>query len=136
MVLLKMPKMSLVGAVEKSAPMMRLAQTSHDDAATDAAERRIFPRKEIKAVVEGVRCDHSVPALKRPQLTLALRDLSLGGLSAISDTPVNPGERLAVYFPPQGTRGGWDASGRVVRCAPSGMGYRVAMEFDALPAAA
>jgi hypothetical protein len=134
MVLLKMPKMSLVGAVEKSAPIMRLAQTSHDEA--DAAERRVFPRKEIKALVEGVRCDHSVPALQQPQLTLALRDLSLGGLSAISDTPVNPGERLAVYFPPQGTRGGWDASGRVIRCAPSGMGYRVAMEFDALPAAA
>jgi hypothetical protein len=135
MVLLKMPKMSMVGAVEKSAPIMRLAQTSHDDA-TDPAERRIFPRKEVKALVEGLRCDHSVPARQQPQLTLALRDLSLGGLSAISDTPVNPGERLAVYFPPQGTRGGWDASGRVLRCSPSGMGYRLAVEFDALPAAA
>src|SRR5690349_6110098 len=134
MVLLKMPKMSLVGAVNESSPMK---MTSHvSDEASGGAERRIFPRKEVKALVEGVRCDHSVPALQQPQLTLALRDLSLGGLSAISDTPVNPGERLAVYFPPQGTRGGWDASGRVVRCAPSGMGYRVAVEFDALPAAA
>src|SRR5262245_7678313 len=123
MVLLKMPKMSLVGAVEASAPMMRLVK----DEATDAAERRIFPRKEVKALVEGTRCDHALPALQQPHLTLALRDLSLGGLSAISDTPVQPGERLAVYFPPQGTRGGWDASGRVVRCAPSGMGYRVAV---------
>ena len=133
MVLLKMPKMSMVGAVDAVAPM-RIVPSSSEDAG--GAERRIFPRKEIKALVEGVRCDHSVPALQRPQLTLTLRDLSLGGLSAISDTPVNPGERLAVYFPPQGTRGGWDAAGRVVRCSPSGMGYRVAMEFDALPAAA
>lgn len=134
MVLLKMPKMSMVGAVEASAPTMRLAQSYVED--SGGAERRIFPRKEIKALVEGTRCDHAIPALQQPHLTLTLRDLSLGGLSAISDTPVHPGERLAVYFPPQGTRGGWDASGRVVRCAPSGMGYRVAMEFDALPAAA
>jgi hypothetical protein len=132
MVLLKMPKMSLVGAVNASSPM-KLTSTADDGG---GAERRIFPRKEIKALVEGTRCDHSVPARQQPHLTLALRDLSLGGLSAISDTPVAPGERLAVYFPPQGTRGGWDASGRVIRCAPSGMGYRVAVEFDALPAAA
>jgi hypothetical protein len=128
MVLLKMPKMSLVGAANAAA--------SNDSSEDGGAERRIFPRKEVKALVEGMRCDHTVPALQQPHLTLTLRDLSLGGLSAISDTPVNPGERLAVYFPPQGTRGGWDASGRVIRCAPSGMGYRVAVEFDALPAAA
>ena len=131
MVLLKFPKMSLVGAVNASSAM-----TMQSSEETGGAERRIFPRKEIKALVEGMRCDHTVPALQRPHLTLTLRDLSLGGLSAISDTPVAPGERLAVYFPPQGTRGGWDAAGRVLRCSPSGMGYRVAVEFDALPAAA
>ena len=134
MVLLKMPRMSLVGAVDAAAAAPRMRLVRHED--EGGAERRIFPRKEIKAVVEGTRCDHAIPALQQPHLTLTVRDLSLGGLSAISDTPVRPGERLAVFFPPQGTRGGWDASGRVVRCAPSGMGYRVAMEFDALPAAA
>ena len=81
MVLLKTPKMSLVGAVNASSPM-KLTSTSDDDAG--GAERRIFPRKEIKALVEGTRCDHSVPARQQPHLTLALRDLSLGGLSAIS----------------------------------------------------
>jgi len=51
MVLLKMPKTSMVGAVNAVAPM-RIAQ--YDDAAdTGGAERRIFPRKEIKALVEG-----------------------------------------------------------------------------------
>jgi hypothetical protein len=30
---------------------------------------------------------------------------------------------------------GWDAVGRVLRCDPSGLGYRVAVEFDPLPAA-
>jgi hypothetical protein len=82
-----------------------------------------------------MRHDHTIDALRQPQLSLALRDLSLGGLSAISQTPLGPGERLTVFFPPQGTTRGWDAYGRVLRCEPSGFGYRVAGEFDPLPAA-
>src|SRR4051812_30212108 len=64
------------------------------------AERRVFPRKEIHATVEGKRLDHALPALRAPHVTLALRDLSLGGLSAISPTPLERGERLTVSFPP------------------------------------
>ena len=94
------------------------------------AERRIFPRKEIHARVEGKRLDHSIVAHTQPHLSLALRDLSFGGLSAISQTPIQRGERLSVFFPPQGTKRGWDAQGRVLRCDPSGVGYRLAVEFD------
>jgi hypothetical protein len=100
------------------------------------AERRMFPRKEIHAEVMGHRLDHTVQARQDPRLSLTLRDLSLGGLSAISDRPVGKGEHLTVVFPSQGTMRGWDAMGRVIRCDPSGMGYRVAVEFDPLPAAA
>ena len=99
------------------------------------AERRVFPRKEFSARVEGRRLDNSLPARQQPQLTLALRDLSLGGLSAISPTPLQSGERLTVFFPEHGPMRGWDAYGRVLRCEPSGLGYRVAVEFDPLPAA-
>ena len=99
------------------------------------AERRMFPRKEVRARVEGRRLDHALTALRQPQLSLAMRDLSLGGMSAISQTPVARGERIGVFFPPQGPARGWDAYGRVVRCEPSAMGYRVAVEFDPLPAA-
>jgi hypothetical protein len=42
---------------------------------------------------------------------------------------------VSVFFPPQGASRGWDAYGRVIRCEPSGMGYRIAVEFDPLPAA-
>src|SRR4051812_7717602 len=91
------------------------------------AERRMFPRKEFSATVEGKRMDHSLPALRDPHLRLALRDLSLGGLSAISAMPLEQGERLTVTFPPQGLNGamraGWDAVGRVLRCSPSALGY-------------
>jgi hypothetical protein len=51
------------------------------------------------------------------------------------DQPLQKGERLSVFFPPQGVNRGWDAYGRVVRCEPSALGYRVAVEFDPLPAA-
>jgi hypothetical protein len=100
------------------------------------AERRVFPRREVHVHVEGQRLDHTVEARHSPHLSLALRDLSLGGLSAISQTPIKKGERLNVFFPPQGTKRGWDATGRVLRCEPSGFGYRLAVEFDPLPMAA
>ena len=105
-------------------------------AAASGRERRMFPRKECHASVESRRLDHSIPARQQPQLTFSLRDLSVGGLSAISQIPLAKGERVAVFFPPQGIQRGWDACGRVIRCEPAAMGYRVAVEFDPLPAAA
>jgi hypothetical protein len=99
------------------------------------AERRIFPRKEVHARIEGKRLDHTIQAHVQPHLSLALRDLSLGGMSAISQTKLDSGERLTVFFPPQGMNRGWDAYGRVLRCEPSSVGFRVAVEFDPLPAA-
>src|SRR5688572_13602900 len=94
------------------------------------AERRMFPRQAANAHVRGKRVDHSLPALRQPALSLSLRDLSLGGFSAISETPLQRGERLTVSFPAQGVfaaggakRAGWDASGRVIRCDASGLGY-------------
>ena len=107
-----------------------------DDSAKTGAERRIFPRKEVHGHVEGRRLDHTIAARQNPRLSLTLRDISLGGLSALSDTVVAKGERVSVFFPPEGTRRGWDASGRVIRCQPSGTGYRIAVEFDPIPAAA
>ncbi len=101
----------------------------------DGAERRLFPRKEVHTRVQGVRRDHSIQAHRQPHLSLALRDLSLGGLCAMTNSPLERGERLTVFFPPEGARRGWDAYGRVLRCDPSALGYRVAVEFDPLPAA-
>jgi hypothetical protein len=100
------------------------------------AERRMFPRKEISARVEGRRLDHTVDARQQPQLSFMLKDVSIGGLAALSDTQIGRGERITVFFPPQGPARGWDAYGRVIRCDPSvAGGYRVAVEFDPLPAA-
>ncbi len=102
----------------------------------NGAERRVFPRKEVHDRIQGKRLDHTLSARREPVLSLALRDLSMGGLSAVSQTPVEKGERVTVYFPPQGVSRGWDAIGRVIRCQPSTFGYRVAVEFDPIPMAA
>ena len=108
--------------------------------AKQGAERRAFPRNELHARIEGKRIDHSLPALRQPHLEMALRDLSVGGLSAISPAPLLRGERLSVTFPAQSAGGrlhaGWDAVGRVIRCEASSLGYRVAVEFESMPAAA
>jgi hypothetical protein len=118
---------------EKPVDYMRLV--TDEDTAT-GAERRVFPRKETQARVQGKRLDHTIPARREPYLNLSLRDVSAGGLSAISQTPVESGERVNVFFPPMGIQRGWDASGRVIRCTPSNFGYRIAVEFDPVSMAA
>ena len=99
------------------------------------AERRMFTRTETRASAQVRRLDHSLPALRVPRLELSLRDISIGGCAASTETPLIRGERLAISIPAQGFGGGWDAVGRVIRCEPSSFGYRVAVEFEALPAA-
>src|SRR2546426_2763467 len=73
------------------------------------AERRIFPRKEVQAAVEGKRIDHTIEARRTPAFQLHLRDLSFGGLSALSPMPLDRGERLSIAIPALGPAGGWDA---------------------------
>jgi hypothetical protein len=119
--------------VVKQVDYMRLVT---DEPAATGAERRMFPRKETQARVQGKRLDHTIPARREPFLNLSLRDMSAGGLAAISQTPVESGERVSVFFPPQGIQRGWDASGRVIRCTPSTFGYRIAVEFDPISQAA
>ena len=100
------------------------------------AERRVFPRKDVEGRVMGRRLDHSVDAHRQPAVHLSMRDLSVGGLRAQSQGPLDAGEHVVVFFPPEGALRGWDAYGRVVRChqKPDGK-WEVALEFDPLPAA-
>ncbi len=112
--------------------MMRLVDDTikPDFLEPTGAERRIFPRKEVRSRIQGKRLDHSIPARREPFLNLSLRDVSAGGLSAISQNPVHSGERISVSFPPEGIHRGWDAFARVIRCEPVGVGYRIACEFE------
>jgi hypothetical protein len=116
--------------------MVALLKMPLQNEAADGSDRRLFPRRETHINVMGRRLDHSIKAHRFPHLSLAMRDVSLGGLSAIAHTPLDRGERLAVSLPPEDGREGWDAQGRVIRCEPGAVGYRVAVEFDPLPMAA
>lgn len=98
-------------------------------------DRRMFPRKDIQLRVPTWRLDHSIRARQNPRIFLNLRDISLGGVAAQSDEPLDCGEHVTVSFPPANRQPGWEAFGRVIRCQPSALGYHVAVEFDPLPAA-
>ncbi len=98
-------------------------------------DRRIFPRQPVSLHVTGRRMDHSVNARRDPCLHLSLKDVSVGGLCATSQTPVQVGEHIAVFFPPEGFSRGWDAYGRVLRVETEKAGYKIAVSFDRLPAA-
>ncbi len=97
-------------------------------------QRRLFSRRRCMRAMAR-RLDHSVLAHRQPWVHLEIRDLTLDGMSALSDQPVAQGERLSVSFPPGHALCGWLALGRVVRCEPSTLGYRMAVAFDPLPAA-
>jgi hypothetical protein len=130
---LKMPRFAQESRQPQPAvPHMQLVREDDEG----GAERRVFPRKQVQMEARGLRLDHTVTARRAPFLSWNVRDLSLGGLSAMSSVPVERGERINITFPSKGIQGGWDALGRVIRCDPSPMGYRVAMEFDPVPMAA
>jgi hypothetical protein len=83
---------------------------------------------------EARRLDHSLIAHRQPRVSLSIRNISSDGLSAISDQPVHRGEQVGISFPRDG-RPTCTAIGRVTKCEPTGNGYRIAVEFDPLPAA-
>lgn len=123
-------------SVESYRPIMRLVRDDETEIVRTARERRVFPRRPMHVTISGTRLDHSIPARRQPMLSLAIRDVSAGGLSALSETAVQPGEVIAVSFPPSGLQPGWDARGRVLRCEPAALGFRIAVEFEHLPSAA
>lgn len=98
-------------------------------------DRRPFMRMAEAARIRGRRLDHSLPARRHPSVEMDLGELSSDGLSATSDQPLMWGERLVVQLPPRNGLPAWTAMGRVVRCEPNASGYRVALEFETLPAA-
>lgn len=98
-------------------------------------ERRLFVRREVHLTVMGRRLDLPILSRRFPTLRMHLRDLSVGGASALVDEPLNEGERLTLTLPAGDDTPSWDACGRILRCEPSSTEYRIAIAFDPLPAA-
>ncbi|MGF1632446.1 MAG: PilZ domain-containing protein [Phycisphaerae bacterium] len=107
-----------------------------EEAQEIGVERRIFQRAQVDMRITGRRTDHNLAARREPYLNLRLQDVSIGGCGGISQAPLASGERVVLFFPPQGDQPGWDAVGYVRRCSPAREGYHVGVEFDRLPMAA
>lgn len=122
---------------EKYQPSLRLGgrDEAMDRNETLVLERRIFGRRRVNVTADARRLDHTVAARREPRVKLMVKDLSLGGLAAVSSTKVECGEFVGVTFPPELGQRGWNAFGRVIRCEAGDEGYHVAVEFEALPAA-
>jgi len=99
------------------------------------AERRMFDRAPSTGEAQAHRLDHTISARRDPRLSMELRDLSISGMAAMTDRPLERGEQLSVTFPKRGISPAWNACGRVVRCEATAFGYRVGIEFEPLLAA-
>jgi hypothetical protein len=99
------------------------------------ADRRVFPRTTVVGHAQGKRLGYRLSLRQWPRVDMEIRDLSLGGLSALSTMPFKKGEKLSLHVRLEPNTGEWDARGRVVRCEPSATGYRVAVAFESLMAA-
>ncbi len=115
--------------------MLALVESHEECDNLEGTERRIFGRARAHTKAEAKRLDHTIPARRQPRLQLHVKDVSVGGLCALTDQPVAEGEQIAVQFDPRAGLPNWSAYGHVVRCEPSAVGYRVAVEFDPRPAA-
>lgn len=113
---------------------MLLVSTESEASETDGRDRREFPRRDVKLKAEAMRIGNTLSAHRQPTLELAVRDLSEGGLAAMTNLPLEAGERIAMYFPSHMGQHVYDLYGRVIRCEPRGESYRIALQFDALAA--
>lgn len=116
----------------------------HNEAPAYRFDRRRGDRHPVGGSATGMRRDHDVRAFERPVCSLQMRNLSHGGLAAISDTQLMPHERISVFIPAHGGDGGQELHGHVLRCisltkaesTAYGSAYDVAIRFDAIKAAA
>jgi hypothetical protein len=116
--------------------LVRDAEGSEVDehpAVVGAPRLSIAPEGEL--VVEARRLDNTLLARRAPWVRLLVNHLAAGGLSGTSEQPIAWGERVSVYVPQRDGRRGFTAYGRVMECEAEERGYRVAVGFEAFPAA-
>jgi hypothetical protein len=100
-----------------AAPALTAPPIDHDD-------RRTFARRRAEGVA------HASVGKRGEPVSLELSDVSAGGIGAWTNRALSRGQSIELAFPPNGTKIGFVARGRVVRCEPSAFGYRVGVQFD------
>ena len=90
-------------------------------------ERRRHTRTRLSMMLHGIRLE---PEGGDVQDTLHMVDISRGGMGALTDRCLYPGQRIVLCLPlhPDGGRRNMYAT--VVRCQKTKDGFRVGLEFD------
>ncbi len=90
-------------------------------------ERRRFPRTQVRMQIRAIRLDPDGGDVTN---LLETQDISRGGMGALTDRPLYPGQRMLLCLPLSDSDGRRNTYATVVRCRAVEDGYRVGLEFD------
>lgn len=90
-------------------------------------ERRRHPRTQLTMMLHGIRLD---PDGGDVQNTLRMKDISRGGLGAVADRWLYPGQKVVLCLPLHPDGGRRNIYSTVIRCQGARDGYSVGLEFD------
>ena len=89
-------------------------------------ERRRHPRTQLRMTLHGIRLDPDGDVYD----TLQMKDISRGGMGALTDRWLYPGQKIVLRLPKHPDSGRGNLSATVVRCQKSPDGYDIGLEFD------
>jgi hypothetical protein len=90
-------------------------------------ERRRHPRTQLEMMLHGIRLD---PDGGDVCDTLRMTDISRGGLGAVADRWLYPGQKVVLCLPLHPDGGRRNIYSTVIRCQKVREGYGVGLEFD------
>ena len=90
-------------------------------------ERRRHPRTQLRMTLHGIRLD---PDGGDVHDTLLMKNISRGGMGAIADRWLYPGQKIVLRLPLYPDCGRRNLSATVVRCQKSAEGFEVGLRFD------
>lgn len=109
---------------------LRLVKTERREGEPIPFERRDTDRKSISGRVTVIEAWGEAESQQNKIASLTLKDISDGGLGAISQEPIPLKTRVTVFIPPHGPERGYDLYGQVVWCARGDKGYEVGVKLD------
>jgi hypothetical protein len=90
-------------------------------------ERRRHPRTRLHLMLHGINLD---PEAGEVRDTLEMLDISRGGMGAIADRWMYPGQKIILCLPLHPEGGRRNVYATVIRCGRQQGGYRVGLQFD------
>jgi len=90
-------------------------------------ERRRHPRTRLRMMLHGIRLDPDGGDVRD---TLLMVDISRGGMGAVADRWLYPGQRILLCLPLHPDGGRRNLYATVIRCQKVRDGFRVGLEFD------